>query len=138
MSIPAIDMDTLNAIVEKLKKDLESLTSLFNQHQHRGSHVDQSLVLERTPYPGYVKSDGTTAAPYFLPAGWSVARAPTGAYTVTHNLNTTQYAVVCQPAGAVVGIASIYAVNANDFHVSLFSSGASSQDQDFTFIVVPL
>lgn len=85
-------------------------------------------------FGGYVNGDGTAAS---LPVGWSSAKTGTGAYTVTHNLGTTNYTVVAVAAGAVFGVCSLYAINADDFDISIESLAASLQDTDFTFIVLP-
>jgi hypothetical protein len=85
-------------------------------------------------YGGYVYAAGTAL---LLPAGWTSAKTSTGAYTVTHNLGTTRYSIVATAAGATFGACSVYAINANDFHLSIVSMGASLQDTDFTFILLP-
>ena len=85
-------------------------------------------------YAGYVNDDGTAGS---LPAGWSSTKTGTGAYTVTHNLGSTNYIVVATSAGGAFGVCSIYALNADDFDLSIVRLAASAQDTDFTFILLP-
>lgn len=87
-------------------------------------------------YPGYVNAAGTAGTPF--PAGWSVTSTGTGAYTVTHNLGTTNYTVVLTAAGATFHVCAIYSINSNNFTCSLSTIvGASLQNGDFTFILLP-
>lgn len=91
-------------------------------------------VTSGAAYGGYVAGNGTATS---LPAGWSSAKTGTGAYTVTHNLGSANYIVVATAAGAVFGVCSIYALNADDFDLSIVSMAAAAQDTDFTFILIP-
>lgn len=45
-----------------------------------------------TIYTGSINADGTALS---LPTGWTSVVGGTSAYTVTHNLNTTDYIVIC-------------------------------------------
>lgn len=118
---------------EELKEQVRQDDIVQNYHKHLG--YDGSDKLPQFVFPGYVKSDGTSAAPYFLPSGWTCTKTGTGAYTITHNLGTLSYNVVLSVGGATVGLPVIYTIALTNFTLSTFSSGAALQNQDFTFIV---
>jgi len=94
-----------------------------------------SLSFGSSAYGGYVNANGTAGTP--MPSGWTTAKTGTGAYTITHNLNTTSYVVVATAAGASFHVGAIYAINANTFDISWVTMAASLQDAAFTFILLP-
>lgn len=123
---------------EELKDYIDQQIQL---HEHNGlqatrinaSDLFGSTSSSSTTYAGYVAAAGTAVN---LPSGWTSTKTGTGAYTVTHNLGTTGYALVATSAGGAFGVCAVYAINANDFHLSIVSTAASFQDTDFTFVLV--
>lgn len=87
---------------------------------------------------GLVNAAGTAGA--YFPAGWSVARPSTGVYTVTHNLGSTSYAVVCTIIGsAVITIYNITNRGSNSFTITFYNQTGSitwaAANTDFDFIL---
>ena len=108
--------------------------------RHIHNNLDSPYVFQPTmTYIGYVGYDGSTI---LLPKDWTVEKISTGFFTVTHNLNTLQYAVTASPAqstnetGEPVIETFDTTVDINWFN---YSNGAVSPiafDTSFYFILV--
>lgn len=90
-------------------------------------------------YPGHANTAGTST---FLPTGWSISGGVTGQSTITHNLGTSNYAVVASvlPQNTIT-IVNIDNAGNNSFLVkTLNQTGATSwsaTNTDFFFILIP-
>lgn len=86
-------MEELLQQVAQMRQQLADFVTHFQQHTHIGSDLTQKLPITST-FGGLVKSNvsGNT-----LPRGWSVAVSGGNVYTLTHNLNTTNYGIVVMP-----------------------------------------
>lgn len=85
-----------------------------------------------TSFGGNVASGGTATS---LPSGWTSAKTGTGAYTVTHNLGSTDYGVSITSSGGQFGVFAVYAINSNSFDCSTVSLAASLADCAFSFVL---
>ncbi len=102
-----------------------------------GDAVNKSQ-LDAKVYGGRITNAGTAAVAYG-PSGWTVARDGAGLTTVTHNLGTTNYAVVLTPGPNVVNVAASVsaALGANSFQARTWiSSGSTAADYDYSFTLV--
>lgn len=106
-------------------------------HTHNG--VDSPFSFEPTGlYVGWVISDGTFA---FLPNGWSSVKLSTGAYQITHNLNSLLYAVFTNSAQDTNHVvASIIAKPTPDTFTAdwFLTTTAAASDTDFYFILAKI
>lgn len=129
-----MDTPVTQSQILDITKDVSDLQYQMAHHRHIGSDKTQKVSSGATvdSYGGTVASTGSAL---FLPTGWSSTKTGTGAYTVTHNLNNTNYAVVLTASGGVLSIGVVYTINSNNFTLSFFSSGASLQDTKFCFVL---
>ena len=74
------------------------------------------------------------AAGTLFPSGWTVTHTSTGVYTITHNLNTTAYAVVITLVTPGL-IAAVTSRAANSFQVSTENLTPAAANGDFDFIL---
>lgn len=81
---------------------------------------------------GYVNSGATMGT---NPSGFSVSSSATGIYTVTHDLGTTAYSVVCTARASVVKNITVSARNSNSFTVRISNLSDALEDNDFMFIL---
>jgi hypothetical protein len=103
-------------------------------HVHNG--IDSPLISSGTTstsktYGGRISSTGSFD---YKPTGWTVSTGPF--YTVTHNLATTNYAVVAGSGpGSSTGFLIISNLTANSFRVDSFGSTSSPSLNGFSFIL---
>ena len=81
---------------------------------------------------GQIVSGGTAGT--FFPSGWTVASLGTGHYQVTHNLGTTNYAVVamCSPDARTC---DLYAFTNNTFDIVIIDIYDNPDDGNVQFIL---
>jgi hypothetical protein len=91
-----------------------------------------------TVYGGKVTSAGAASTPF--PSGWSVSTPGTGRYVITHNLNTTDYAVSVTNVGFFSNVGAITSIGSNSFEVIWYENtvGATwpAANTAFEFILV--
>lgn len=96
-------------------------------------HAVTKAQLDAKVYGGQVTNAGTAAIPYG-PSGWTVNRNSVGSVTITHNLGTTNYAIVATPNSAVYK--AIWAtLSTNTVTILTYDSANSLADTGFTFVV---
>lgn len=89
--------------------------------------------LDAKVYGGQVTNAGTAAIPYG-PSGWTVNRVSAGIVTLTHNLATTNYAIVATPnTGGYTAIWSSLA--ANTVVINTYNAAGAATDTGFNFVV---
>lgn len=111
-------------------------------HTHNG--IDSPLLVSTpnsssgTIYAGSLNSDATVV---FLPSGWTAvvgSGGSVGKYTVTHNLGTSNYAIVVT-ATAGFNYGAVTSVGTSTFIVTMYSIGVggsvSPTDTAFNFIL---
>lgn len=81
---------------------------------------------------GYVNSGATMGT---NPSGFSVSSSATGVYTVTHNLGTTSYSVICTPRASVVKNITVSVRDTNSFTVRISNLSDVLEDNDFMFVL---
>lgn len=91
-------------------------------------------------FGGTVNANGTAGTPF--PSGWSVAHTGTGAYTVTHNLGTTNYVVVITLNGSLtVSVVNLQSKLNNSFKFTWYNQTSSiswsAADTASDFILLP-
>ncbi len=133
-------MEALTILISKLSdrfdtflKRVDALEDLYLNHRHKG--FDKSKTLTPKCYSGFVNADGTAGS---LPMGWSSTKTGTGAYTVTHNLNLSDYAVVMTGGGSQIGIFATATRGANSFTCVTDNNLVAATDCAFNFILVPI
>lgn len=87
--------------------------------------------LEKAYYAGQISEDGTTND---LPSGWSASRIWEGVYLITHNLGSSDYAVVVTADN--VRICSYSNKNTNSVQISTRTSANNADDSAFNFIIM--
>lgn len=93
----------------------------------------QYLVSGGTLYVGYVVYSGSLA---FGPEGWSVSHDGTGQWTVTHNLNLSDYVVLAVITGTTATRALAVTTGTNNFQVNIGdASNSSGEDRSFMFLL---
>jgi hypothetical protein len=104
-------------------------------HTHNG--VDSPYAFDALAfYCAYIQSNGTVG---FLPNGWVSTYVGTGAYEITHNLNSLLYAVVATPAYPTVdNLAAVISPNYNAFEVHWLNPNNVEQDTPFYFLAVKI
>ena len=85
-------------------------------------------------YVGKFYRDGTLPdSSYILPAGWSITHVGSGRYRITHNFNSSKYAVVAM--GEHAAIVSIPVLTTNNFELAVTSSSGATPDEIIHFVV---
>lgn len=97
------------------------------------AHLVRKDQLDAKVYGGQVTNAGTAAIPYG-PSGWTVNRNSVGSVTITHNLGTTNYAIVSTPNTA--GYKAIWStLSANTVIILTYDAANALADTGFTFVV---
>jgi hypothetical protein len=81
---------------------------------------------------GRLGSDGTGVN---LPRGWSSAKAGTGVYTVTHNLGTTDYAVIATCNSSNADLVQRVTVAADSFSIVTVAAAGTAVDAPVSFLL---
>ena len=85
-------------------------------------------------YVGKFYRDGTLPdSSYILPAGWSITHVGSGRYRITHNFNSSGYAVVAM--GEHAATVSIPVLTTNNFELAVTSSSGATPDEIIHFVV---
>lgn len=84
-------------------------------------------------FHGFVVNSTDEGTPF--PTGWSVSNNSTGSCTLTHNLGTTDYTIVCTSEGTV-SIMSPQTRGTDTITILSYSTAANLQNTDFFFMVV--
>lgn len=72
---------------------------------------------------------------YFFSQLWTVVKAGTGSYTITHNIGDNKYNVILTVVATASFTAQISQLNNNDFRVLTFNAAGAAADCAFTFAV---
>src|ERR1035437_1011812 len=84
-------------------------------------------------YAGYVNSDGSAG---HLPTGWSSSHLGTGAYEITHNLGTANYAIVL--TSGIYYVIGKYDIKTSSYVDVYFQDRTGTLiDNFFNFILIP-
>lgn len=85
-------------------------------------------------YVGKFYRDGTLPdSSYILPAGWSITHVGSGRYRITHNFNSSGYAVVAM--GEHAATVSIPVLTTNNFELAVTSPSGATPDEIIHFVV---
>lgn len=109
----------------KARRFWEQIKLLSNGSLHIYDNEVGAWRILRAPFAGVFNADGSLGSPF--PTGWSVNKTGTGTYVITHNLGTTDYAVVATPFG-FYNIVQVASQGSNSFELYAVdrASGASS------------
>ena len=151
----SIAADDLIAIVDvsetiaanKTKKAIARLITLYNSTQITDGIVINSKIADGAVtagklangvviphYVGKFYRDGTLPdSSYILPAGWSITHVGSGRYRITHNFNSSKYAVVAM--GEHAAIVSIPVLTTNNFELAVTSPSGATPDEIIHFVV---
>ena len=97
------------------------------------AHLATKGQLDAKVYGGQVTNAGTAAIPYG-PSGWTVSRNSVGNVTLTHNLGTTNYAIVPSPNSAVFK-AIWSSLAANTVQIITYDTANALADTGFNFVL---
>ena len=97
------------------------------------AHLVRKDQLDTKVYGGQVTNAGTAAIPYG-PSGWTVSRNSVGNVTLTHNLGTTNYAIVPSPNSAVFK-AIWSSLAANTVQIITYDTANALADTGFNFVL---
>lgn len=89
--------------------------------------------LDAKVYGGRIANNGTASVTYG-PSGWTVSRSGVGLTTITHNLGTTNYSVVCSAINSI-NVATPTAFNSNTFLVTTGAPPNTPVDYDYSFVL---
>lgn len=130
-----MDNAVTQAQLKTLSDKVDRLDYRSQHHRHLGSDKSQKITTEsgQTVYVGFVKNDGTSASPYFLPSGWSVSLV-SHLFTITHNLGILNYAAVATPVNTAA-VCETRGYLTNSFGVEVFGPSFTLVDVDFTFVL---
>lgn len=93
-------------------------------------YVDQKI------YAGYVNADGSAGKPF--PSGWTVVNSSTAAYTITHNLGTTNYSILVTALYNNDGVIQTALFNnkaANSVGIIFFVKSGGNSNCAFSFAI---
>ena len=128
-------MPQLQQQFAQLTQSFNQLLATFQMHLHTGSDGSQKITTPTTTstqvaFVGNVNSNGTASTPF--PTGWSSSRITTGIYTITHNLGSTNYAVVATAIGGN-SVVHINSPGSTTFGIIPESVGSTPVGQDTQF-----
>lgn len=126
--------DNNDSNVQDLQNDQGQLT--FPLSQDTIDLIKEQIPVVVLPYGGSV--DSTCASPV-LPAGWTAAvDGGTNIYTITHNLGTTAYSVVCNTNSFSL-VPVLQSVNANTFTIDFENNSSGlAFAVNWTFVLIPI
>lgn len=119
---------------QNMQKQIDALAHTLHTHKHLGNDLTQKLNAASITYGGRVDASATSAV---LPTGWTVSVSAGHVYTVTHNLNTTSYAVTVSTvdSGGATHFVPLFVFSANTFTVELDTTGGSAANTAFNFML---
>jgi hypothetical protein len=130
-----------NATPQALADLRQEMLRLFSTHIHNGNqsrsiNANTDIIGWRgmITYGGTVASTGSLTSSF--PLGWSAVRNSLGNYTITHNLNTTNYSMVATSQNDHTTM-EVNTMNANTVNVLAWNAG-SAIDSTFNFILTVL
>ena len=133
--------------LQQLTDLVNSLLAHFQTHAHTGTDsqkIDYNNLLNKpasvaptlSSYGGSVVSN-TAGTPF--PAGWSIAHASGGRYTITHTLGTVNFSVTAIVHGLNITIPTLTSKSSSAFAITTYNQTSatswSGTDTDFDFIV---
>jgi len=104
-----------------------------------GISTTRTIVNKGFPQPviigaGFVNAIGTAGTVF--PSGWTVVSIGTGRYRITHNLGTTDYAVVLTPLAGTTREFSVQVQDVNFFETRFYNNATTSlTDADHSFLL---
>jgi len=104
-----------------------------------GISTTRTIVNKGYPQPviigaGFVNAGGTAGTVF--PSDWTVTSIGTGQYRITHNLGTTDYAVVLTPLAGTTREFSVQVQNINFFETRFYNNATTSlTNTDHSFLL---
>ena len=98
------------------------------------THLVTKSQLDAKVYGGFVANTGTASFTYG-PSGWTVSRTSAGVTQVTHNLGTTNYAVVATIWSSSARLIHVTARASNSFDITTTTTGGSGSDESYHFVL---
>lgn len=104
-----------------------------------GISTTRTIVNKGYPQPviigaGFVNAGGTPGTVF--PSGWTCTNIGTGQYRITHNLGTTDYAVVLTPLAGTTREFSVQTQAINYFETRFYNNATTSlTDTDHSFLL---
>jgi len=121
-----------NAVETAKIKDANVTTAKIADGAVTAGKLANGVVIPH--YVGKFYRDGTLPdSSYILPAGWSITHVGSGRYRITHNFNSSKYAVVAM--GEHAAIVSIPVLTTNNFELAVTSSSGATPDEIIHFVV---
>lgn len=132
-------MPTLQQLEQELQQLKAALAALSVPGRHyfvNDVQIGAGKRLIGAIFGGSVSSAGVATN---LPLGWTSSKTATGNYTITHNLNTTAYAVTITAfaAASPFKVANVLTQTSTTFTVDTTLAGADT-DSAFYFILMLL
>ncbi len=127
--------DIKQAVRDVLKEELGSYLSTDNQITlSKTIRLLGNNKLIANFYCGSVDNTGAASTPF--PSGWTVSKTGTGEFTIVHNLNRTDYAVVAIASSATVVHCTVNTKTSTSFKVQCANTSHSASDQQIDFILM--
>lgn len=123
---------TIPTWVPKTFRDSIALNTVSSNIYYYDFTNNQWRGFGGTSYAGHVDASASSAV---APSGWSISyNGGTKIYTITHNLGTTSYALVCTSHGELGYIVYTHgAFNANSVEVQFSTTGGTAGNPSFDF-----
>ena len=125
-----------NKLTDLIRR-VEELESVFNIRPNeilatKNMRFDGGPILKGVFFVGRITSAGVAT---YLPTGWTSAKNATGKYTITHNLQTTNYGVVLSTTSTLATEHDLNTLTSTAFSIELLLNGTFA-DGAFNFILV--